>query len=249
MIHGDREFVRVLGFNKYGVPVNVRARIKQVYQNALVLDFNTEFESAMSGYPEVYAVYNTSLEKVRHGLFAKEKLKNGFFIHKIIAETRTELFVNDDITMRKAQKLFEENRKKDNRAKFDISNDKQYSLYNQFIGDRVVIEKSFNDGTTASADGVLESASRMSDDYVSLNMFMGESAYDLNVYPGIDKFFVRHANGTASEIFSLPIEDEVLNVKTKFKKVFPSEDEARIVSSKGSKVVKVEHEIEPGEEE
>lgn len=244
-IHGDGEFIRVFGYNKFGTPVNIRAKIKQVYPDSLVLNYNTEFESSMSGYPEVTAVFNTTLAKERKGLFAKPQLKNGFFIEKIVTETRQDLFINDDLTMIKAKKLFEENRKKDNRAKVDISNDRQYSLYNQFIGDRVVIEKYFEDGTSASANGVLESASRYSDDYITLALAIGESVYELNIYPNVDKFFVRHANGSTSEIFSFPIEEEFLNVKTKYKKVFPREDEARIVSAKGSKKI----EIEPGSEE
>ncbi len=248
-INGERGFVKIIGFNKYGSPINIRARIREIYPDALILDYNTEFESAMRGYPDVSAVFNTNLTKESRSLFAKQKLRKGFFIEKIITETRTELFVNDEATMRKAKKLFEENYKKDNRAKVDISNDKQYSLYNQFIGDRVVIEKYFNDGTTASANGVLESASRYSDDYITLVLATGDYLYDLSVYPGIDKFFVRHANGTTSEIFSLPIEDEILNVRTQYKKVFPKEDEARIVSAKGSRKIEIEHGNEPGSEE
>lgn len=219
---GSQNFVKVVCYNKYGHRGLVRARVKEVYPDAILLDFNTSFESSHKNAEQVYALFYTNLEKKEKGIFAKKGLRKGFLIESIISDARNEIFHNDEKTMKTATKLFEENCEKDNRFETDIANDPRYSLYNQFIGDRVIIEKNFKDGRYNSFSGVMQYASRYNPEKITVSLIVGDMEYDCAIVPNRDNFIVRHANGETSQIYSLPVEEDLTdsqrNIFEKLKK-------------------------------
>lgn len=207
--HGNQDFVKVICYNKYGQKGLVRARIKAIYPDSIMLDFNTTFESAHKCCEEIYAIFNTNLVKKTRGLFAEKTLRPGFLIEEIISDARNVIFHNDPKTLKTASKVFEHNCAVDNRLETDIANDPRYSLYNQFIGDRIIVEKKYQDGSKHSFSGVLESAGRYNKEKINVSMIVGDLSYDCSVDPKVDNFFVRHANGETAQIFALPVEEDL----------------------------------------
>lgn len=205
-IIGNQEAVKVVAYNKYGKKCSVKARIKELKLNGLVLDYNTLREGCRNDSVVVEAPFWTDLLK-ENKFMGKTYLREGFFVEKILTTQNSEIFDNDLRTVEQAKKLFKKNSEDEMRHIFDIENDKKYSLYNQFIGDRITIIKNYRDGLKFKEVGVLESATKETNG-VELSMFKNNEKDFLFIDPLVDEFYVDHFNGSTSRIYSLASEEE-----------------------------------------
>ncbi len=204
---GNQEPVKVVAYNKYGKKCTVKARIKEFGLNGLVLDYNTLRESSKNNSPVVEASFWIDFLK-EDKLFGKSSLREGFFIEKILTTQNFEIFVNDSRSVEHAKKMFKKNVENEMRDIFDIENDKQYSLYNQFIGDRITIITNHKDGSRFASSGVLESATKVGGG-VGLDMFINKEKESVFIDPNFDEFYVNHFNGSSDRIYSFPLEEEL----------------------------------------